>query len=89
VNIKPEDIERVEADTTKQVELCLCSRYVGQPLPSGARIDLRCSECNHRVAADPNTVRFHTAGARLICRECVPRETADAYRSGPKNDKSN
>ncbi len=49
MNIKPKDIERVEADTAKQVELCLCWRYQGQALPSGTRVDLRCAECNHRV----------------------------------------
>ncbi len=79
MKLKPEDVERVGADTDRVVDLCLCWRYIGQPLPSGTRIDLRCSECKHRVAADPNTLRFHAAGARLFCQECVP-EIRDAFR---------
>lgn len=74
----------VGADTTRHVELIACGRYLGQELPSGTRVDLRCYQCNHRVATDQNSVRFHAAGAELYCNEClgVGLERLDAPDTG-------
>lgn len=55
----------------ERVDLCFCWRYLGQPVPAGTRIDLCCSGCNHRVCADPHTVRFHERGAIVRCNKCL------------------
>ncbi len=59
-------------DTRTYPKLCISWRYIGQRVLSGTRIDLCCAECGHRIAADPDTQRFHAAGARLLCQVCAP-----------------
>lgn len=66
----------VDKDTAERVDIVGCYRFTGQACPAGTRVDLRCAECGHRVATDPNTVRFHAAGAKLVCQVCFLEATA-------------
>lgn len=62
------------ADAPERVDVCICWRFLGQRCVQGSRVDLRCHYCQHRVAADPDTVRFHEQkGARIVCHECLGR----------------
>lgn len=70
MRLDPKNITLVGRDA-HHVDLVGCARYLGQQLPSGTRVDLRCSECRSRVATDADTVRFHAAGAALLCEVCV------------------
>jgi hypothetical protein len=52
--------------------ICVCAKFVGQKLPAGARVDLTCTQCQHRIAADPNTVGLHERGlADIYCVDCA------------------
>jgi len=52
--------------------MCVCARYVHQALPSGARVDLICDTCGHRIATDWKTTSLSERGlADLVCIECA------------------
>lgn len=46
-------------------------RFTNQPCHPGARIDLRCRQCNNRVVLSPENVTRVEQGTLLLCRECA------------------
>lgn len=71
LRMKSKPAYKIVSRDAERVNACVCWRYVGQRLPSGTRVDLQCGKCNHRVAADQDTIRFHAAGAVIVCQECI------------------
>jgi hypothetical protein len=61
--------------TYSKPALCVCAKFTGQRLPHGARVDLKCGNCGHRIATDANTVSLHECGlADLRCVDCAAAE---------------
>jgi hypothetical protein len=64
--------ELQRADNAQQAQAIISWRYVGQHVPTGTRIDQRCTTCGHRVCLDASSSAAIAAATKeIICRECA------------------